>query len=292
MDLLGKHPAFDIYGTDGHKIYARNHGHAVELHRQIRGDHGELRRRGLRTSRASINHSIISTGCTVGKGAEITDSVIMPDVVIENGAVDPQRDHRRGLRTSSAGARVGDYVEGEERKISVIGKDKSHRRGHRRSMPARSYDERRIPTWKQWALFSPISMTTTWASSPVSGPRPPSRSAAATARSTLPCPTWQTPRSSNIGIVTKYNYQSLMDHLGNCEEWDLKLGEGVRFLPPYATGHTGAYRGKLEALQTAHAGPRPLRRGVCRAVGHHGPVRHQLCRRARRAYRLRLRSSP
>ena len=30
-----------------------------------------------------------------------------------------------------------------------------------------------------------------------------------------------------------------------------KLGDGVRFLPPYATGHTGAYHGKLEALQTA-----------------------------------------
>ena len=56
---------------------------------------------------------------------------------------------------------------------------------------------------------------------------------------------------TNIGIITKYNYQSLMDHLGSCEEWDLKLGEGVRFLPPYATGHTGAYRGKMEALQTA-----------------------------------------
>ena len=42
-----------------------------------------------------------------------------------------------------------------------------------------------------------------------------------------------------------------MDHLGNCQEWDLRLGDGVRFLPPYATGHTGAYRGKLEALQTA-----------------------------------------
>lgn len=55
----------------------------------------------------------------------------------------------------------------------------------------------------------------------------------------------------NIGIITKYNYQSLMDHLGTCEEWDLKLGEGVRFLPPYATSHTGAYHGKLEALQTA-----------------------------------------
>lgn len=55
----------------------------------------------------------------------------------------------------------------------------------------------------------------------------------------------------DIGIITKYNYQSLMDHLGSCEEWDLKLGDGVRFLPPYATGHTGAYKGKLEALQTA-----------------------------------------
>ena len=53
----------------------------------------------------------------------------------------------------------------------------------------------------------------------------------------------------NIGIITKYNYQSLMDHLANCEDWDLHLGENVRFLPPYATGHTGAYRGKLEALQ-------------------------------------------
>ena len=24
----------------------------------------------------------------------------------------------------------------------------------------------------------------------------------------------------NIGVVTKYNYLSLMDHLGNCQEWD------------------------------------------------------------------------
>ena len=56
----------------------------------------------------------------------------------------------------------------------------------------------------------------------------------------------------HIGIITKYNYQSLMDHLGSCQEWDLQLNtSGVVFLPPYATGHTGIYRGKLEALQTA-----------------------------------------
>lgn len=56
----------------------------------------------------------------------------------------------------------------------------------------------------------------------------------------------------HIGIITKYNYQSLMDHLGSCQEWDLQLNtHGVVFLPPFATGHTGIYRGKLEALQTA-----------------------------------------
>lgn len=56
----------------------------------------------------------------------------------------------------------------------------------------------------------------------------------------------------HIGIITKYNYHSLMDHLGSCQEWDLQLStHGVVFLPPYSTGHTGIYRGKLEALQTA-----------------------------------------
>lgn len=56
----------------------------------------------------------------------------------------------------------------------------------------------------------------------------------------------------HIGIVTKYNYESLMNHIGSCAEWDLNLEErGVVLLPPYATGHTGVYRGKLEALYTA-----------------------------------------
>lgn len=56
----------------------------------------------------------------------------------------------------------------------------------------------------------------------------------------------------HIGIITKYNYQSLMDHLGSCQEWDLTLQKrGVALLPPYATGHNGVYRGKLEALQNA-----------------------------------------
>ena len=55
----------------------------------------------------------------------------------------------------------------------------------------------------------------------------------------------------HIAVVTKYNYESLMNHIGSCAEWDLVLEEeGIVLLPPYATGHTGVYRGKLEALYT------------------------------------------
>ena len=57
---------------------------------------------------------------------------------------------------------------------------------------------------------------------------------------------------NKVGIITKYNYRSLMDHLGSCSEWDLnKKQEGVVFLPPFASGNTGVYKGKLEALYTA-----------------------------------------
>lgn len=57
----------------------------------------------------------------------------------------------------------------------------------------------------------------------------------------------------NIGIITKHNYRSLMDHLGNCGAWDLnRKNEGVVFLPPFADGNMASvYKGKLEALYSA-----------------------------------------
>ena len=56
----------------------------------------------------------------------------------------------------------------------------------------------------------------------------------------------------HIGIITKYNYQSLMNHIGSGQEWDLDLEEGgLEFLSPYATNHNASYRGKLEALASA-----------------------------------------
>lgn len=57
---------------------------------------------------------------------------------------------------------------------------------------------------------------------------------------------------SKIGLITKYNYRSLMDHLSSCQEWDLnRKNGGLYILPPFSSGNTGLYRGKLEALHVA-----------------------------------------
>ena len=56
----------------------------------------------------------------------------------------------------------------------------------------------------------------------------------------------------HVGIISRHNYQSLMNHIGDGEEWGLELEEGgLEFLTPYAQSATHTYRGKLESLNTA-----------------------------------------
>ena len=56
----------------------------------------------------------------------------------------------------------------------------------------------------------------------------------------------------HVGIISRYNYQSLMNHIGDGEEWGLELGEGgLEFLTPYAMSTSHTYRGKLESLYSA-----------------------------------------
>ena len=59
---------------------------------------------------------------------------------------------------------------------------------------------------------------------------------------------------TDVGVIMRENYQSLLDHLGSGKDWDLarKRG-GLRLLPPFACaavrrGDSAVYRGKLEAL--------------------------------------------
>ena len=57
---------------------------------------------------------------------------------------------------------------------------------------------------------------------------------------------------SSVGIITKENYRSLMDHIGNGVYWDLdRKNGGLYLLPPYLTSGTKRYNGTVDALHGA-----------------------------------------
>lgn len=57
---------------------------------------------------------------------------------------------------------------------------------------------------------------------------------------------------SKVGIITKSNYQSLMDHVGHGRAWDLsRKNGGLYLLPPFNLGTTGIYSSKIEAISGA-----------------------------------------
>lgn len=55
-----------------------------------------------------------------------------------------------------------------------------------------------------------------------------------------------------VGVITKSNYQSLMDHLGSGKPWDLsRKTEGMFILPPFSSaGSGGVYASRVEALRS------------------------------------------
>ncbi len=54
---------------------------------------------------------------------------------------------------------------------------------------------------------------------------------------------------TEVGVITKSNYGSLLDHLGSGKEWDLSSKNGgLHLLPPFSHVDSGMYRGRLEAL--------------------------------------------
>lgn len=56
----------------------------------------------------------------------------------------------------------------------------------------------------------------------------------------------------HVGIFSRHNYQSIMNHVGDGEEWGLELGQGgLEFLTPYSMSTSATYRGKLESLNSA-----------------------------------------
>ncbi|MBQ4150534.1 MAG: glucose-1-phosphate adenylyltransferase subunit GlgD [Clostridia bacterium] len=54
---------------------------------------------------------------------------------------------------------------------------------------------------------------------------------------------------TKVGVITNYNYQSLMDHIGTGKDWDLaRRSGGIKLLPPFVSAYDSA---KGEALHTA-----------------------------------------
>jgi glucose-1-phosphate adenylyltransferase len=54
----------------------------------------------------------------------------------------------------------------------------------------------------------------------------------------------------NIGVITQYNFRSLVDHLGSGKEWDLdRKNEGLFIFPPYLSEFgSGWYKGTADAM--------------------------------------------
>ncbi len=60
---------------------------------------------------------------------------------------------------------------------------------------------------------------------------------------------------NNVSVITHYNYQSLMDHLGSGKDWDLaRRAGGIKILPPFITAYANhensLYTTRLDALKS------------------------------------------
>ena len=121
MDLLGKEPAFNIRGDERTKIYARNSAFPssyIDASARIVNSFVAEGCEGYGT----VRHSVVSTGCTIGEGALIEDSVVMPGVIVEPGAIVRHAilgEDSKVCRNAVVGGAFGPK---DRKKISVAGK--------------------------------------------------------------------------------------------------------------------------------------------------------------------------
>jgi len=121
MELLGKEPEFNIRGDEHHKIYARNDAHpssyidaGAKVVNSFVAEGSEVY--------GNVRHSVISVGCSIGEGAVVEDSVVMPGVVIESGAIVRHAilgENSKVCRNAVVG---GAFEENEAKQISVTSK--------------------------------------------------------------------------------------------------------------------------------------------------------------------------
>ena len=122
MELLGKEPAFDIRGDEKTRIYARNNALPSSFIDEDAKTIDCFIAEGSEVY-GTVKHSIISTGCTIGEGALVEDSVVMPGVVIEPNAIVRHAILGENSKVCRGAVVGGTFAADEQKKISVTGKD-------------------------------------------------------------------------------------------------------------------------------------------------------------------------
>ena len=121
MELLGKDPEFNIRGDERSKIYARNNAHPSSYIDPDASISGSFVAEGCEVY-GTVRHSVISLGCTIGEGALVEDSVVMPGVVIEPGAIVRHAILGEDSKICRNAVVGGAFGAGEKKQISVTAK--------------------------------------------------------------------------------------------------------------------------------------------------------------------------
>ena len=122
MELLGKNPEFNLRGGKNETIYARNSALPSSYIDDDAKIVDSLVAEGCEVY-GTVKHSVVSIGCTIGKNALVEDAVVMPGVVIEDGAIVRNCILGEGSKIGKNAVVGGQFAEGETREISVTSKD-------------------------------------------------------------------------------------------------------------------------------------------------------------------------
>lgn len=244
MDLLGENPLINLNETS-FRIYSRN----LALPPTYIGTGGKVLN-SIMTAGCEINgkvvNSVLGEGVTVEKGAEIYDSVVMRGTRVRKGAV-----LRYGMIDENCDigedCRIGRRDVGQIQNRARRPRQPSFRR-HRRA-PGRDRRTGGEQMKVVGIVFSNIhdkgvhelTASRTLASVPFAG------------RFRLIDFVLSNMVNSGItkvGVITKQNYQSLMDHVGSGKYWDLsRKNGGLMVLPPFgADAGSVLYSSRFEAL--------------------------------------------
>ena len=121
MELLGKEPEFNIRGDERSKIYARNDAMPSSYIDENAKTVNCFIAEGSEVY-GTVRHSVISVGCYIGEDALVEDSVVMPGVVIESGAIVRHAilgENSKVCRNAVVG---GAFEANEDKQISVTSK--------------------------------------------------------------------------------------------------------------------------------------------------------------------------